>query len=81
MKAFELMNHIQKLQFYAVELNLYLDNFPNNKEAREDYENISKKLDKLINQYEYEYGTIRNFGSAFVEDPISWVNQPWPWEL
>ena len=81
MKAFELMNHIQKLQFYAVELNLYLDNFPNNKEAREDYENISKKLDKLINQYEYEYGTIRNFGSAYVEDPSSWVNQPWPWEL
>ena len=77
----KMMCEIQRLQFAAVELNLYLDNFPNNKEAREDYENISKKLDKLINQYEYEYGTIRNFGSAYVEDPSSWVNQPWPWEL
>lgn len=27
MKALELLDDIQKLQFYAVELNLYLDNF------------------------------------------------------
>lgn len=81
MKSFELMNNIRKFQFYAIELNLYLDNFPNNKEAREDYQEISKKLDKLINQYECEYGTIRNFGSAYIENPSSWVNQPWPWEL
>ncbi len=31
MKALELLDDIQKLQFYAVELNLYLDNFPENR--------------------------------------------------
>ena len=30
MKALELLDDIQKLQFYAVVLNLYLDNFPEN---------------------------------------------------
>ncbi len=81
MKSFKLMSYIQKLQFYAIELNLYLDSFPNNQYAREGYDKVSQKLDELIDQYEYEYGTIRNFGSAYVEDPSSWVNQPWPWEL
>ena len=33
----ELLNKIQKYLFYAVELNLYLDNHPECKEAREDY--------------------------------------------
>ena len=80
MKKLELMNKIQMLQFAAVELNLYLDNFPNNKEAEEDYSNISRKLDKLINDYEYQYGPIRNFGSAYIENSNAWVNQPWPWE-
>ena len=29
----DLLDEIKKYQFYAVELNLYLDNFPNNKKA------------------------------------------------
>ena len=51
MKKSELMINIQMMQFVAVELNLYLDNFPNNKEAKEDYQQVSKKLDKLIKEY------------------------------
>lgn len=81
MKSSDLMNNIQKLQFAAVELNLYLDNFPKDENATEDYKKISKKLDKLINEYESKYGPIRNFGDAYLEDPKSWVNSPWPWEL
>ena len=27
----DLLNEIRKYQFYAMELNLYLDNFPSNK--------------------------------------------------
>ena len=44
----DLLNEIKKYQFYAVELNLYLDNFPNNPKAINDYKIISKKLDSLI---------------------------------
>lgn len=75
-----LLELIRKMQFYAVDLNLYLDNFPNNRKATEDYIEISQKLDKLIEKYECDYGPIKNFGSAYMENPILWVNQPWPWQ-
>ena len=42
----------RKLQFFAVDLNLYLDNFPNCKDAIDDYKLISSKLRKLIWDYE-----------------------------
>lgn len=41
----DLLNKIRELQFFAVELNLYLDNFPNNQKATEDYEKVSKQLE------------------------------------
>ena len=77
---YSLMNNIRMLQFAAIELNLYLDNFPENKEATKKYKEISPKLDELINDYEVKYGPIRNFGDAYVEDPIAWTESPWPWE-
>ncbi|SHE97509.1 spore coat protein CotJB [Clostridium fallax] len=81
MKSVELLNRIQRMQFYAVELNLYLDNFPNNKKAIEDYREVSQRLKELIGEYELKYGPITNFGSACIEDPDSWINRPWPWEI
>ena len=67
----DLLDEIKKYQFYAVELNLYLDNFPNNKKATNDY---------LIMDYEKNFGPLRNFGSAYFENPVAWISSPWPWE-
>lgn len=78
--AKDLLNTIRIYQFSAVELNLYLDNFPNDKNAREDYEQVSCKLTSLIHEYEKNCGPLTNFGSAHVENPKAWVDQPWPWE-
>lgn len=71
---------IRKLQFYAIDLNFYLDNFPNNTKAMEDYKFISSKLSKVICDYEKKYGPLTNFGSAYMENPEAWINSPWPWE-
>lgn len=76
----DLLNAIRKHLFYSVELNLYLDNFPNCKEARADYCNISQELDKLVREYEENYGPLINFGFARHEDALKWVCEPWPWE-
>ena len=54
----DLLNEIKKYQFYAVELNLYLDNFPNNSKATNDYKIVSKKLDNLIMDYEKNFGPL-----------------------
>lgn len=80
MNSYYLMENIQMLQFAAIELNLYLDNFPENKEATKEYKEISRRLDKLVNEYEAKYGPIRNFGDAYVENPKAWTDNKWPWE-
>jgi spore coat protein JB len=80
MKQHEHLNKIRKLLFCALDLNLYLDNFPDCKKATEDYKFISYKLDKAIYEYEQQYGPLSNFGSAYIENPEAWINTPWPWE-
>lgn len=80
MDRMELLIKIMKYQFYAVDLNLYLDNFPCNKEATKDFEEIPAKLQALIKTYESSYGPLTNFGSAYVENPKLWIETPWPWE-
>lgn len=76
----DLLDKIRIYQFCAIDLNLYLDNFPDNKDATEDYRRVSSKLTDLIGEYEKDYGPLTNFGSSFMEDPQSWVEKPWPWE-
>ena len=44
MNQHECLDAIRKLQFFAIDLNLYLDNFPNCKDAIDDYKLISSNL-------------------------------------
>ena len=80
MNNHECLNAIRKLQFFALDLNLYLDNFPNCKNATDDYKVISSKLRKLIWDYEQDYGPLTNFGSSYIQNPDAWIDSPWPWE-
>ena len=74
----EHLNAIRKLQFFAVDLNLY--NFPNCKDAIDDYKLISSKLSKLVWDYEQNYGPLTNFGSSYIQNPDKWIDGAWPWE-
>lgn len=76
----ELFNCIQIYQFCAVDLNLFLDTHPDDKDAYEDYCRVSAKLDELYDEYEKKYGPLRSFGMAFSEDPNAYINCAWPWE-
>lgn len=76
----EYLDKIRKLQFFALDLNLYLDNFPTSEKAKHDFEVISCELKKTIWDYEKEYGPLTNFGSSYFQDPEAWVKGPWPWE-
>jgi spore coat protein JB len=76
----DLMESIMQHQFYALDLNLYLDNFPDCENANMDYKEISKKLRELTCIYEGKYGQLTNFGWSQNSDADSWTNDPWPWE-
>lgn len=79
--AEEMLRRIQELQFAAVELNLYLDNFPTNKQALSDYNKITEDLNRMKKLYESTRGPITNFGTSPSQYPWRWIEEPWPWEV
>lgn len=76
----ELLKQIMKYQFYAIDLNEFLDTHPDCKEAQEDYKLISAKLCAAMKEYETQYGPLVNFGQSSVVNSKLWLKQPWPWE-
>lgn len=77
----DLLMKIQELQFVAVDLNLYLDNHPQNKNAITDYNTVARELTNMKKLYESQNGPFCNFGCSESQSPWQWVNEPWPWEI
>lgn len=80
MDKHELLRKISEVGFYAVDLNLYIDNFPDNAQAVKDYKAIAKALNNLKDIYEKYYGPLKNFGDSEFPGQWNYVNEPWPWE-
>ncbi len=77
----DLMKQIQQISFLLVDLNLYLDNHPDCRQALEDYNILVEAMDELRKVYTQKYGPIMNFGTAKSDCPWQWADdQPWPWE-
>ncbi len=76
----DLLEKFRIYQFVCVELNLFLDNFPEDEIAAMKYDEVSREADKVRKEYEENYGPLTNFGSAFFECPVAWTDEPWPWE-
>ena len=75
-----LLLKLQQLGFAAVDLNLYLDNHPDNRSAIMDYNALSRELVKVKNLFEQEFGPLTNFGCSESPCPWAWIDDPWPWE-
>ncbi|OAA91826.1 spore coat protein CotJB [Clostridium ljungdahlii] len=76
----KLLDEIRQLEFATVDLNLYLDNFPDNKKALSDYNMFTNQLIRLKRNYEDRFGILTNFGYSESQFPWTWINEPWPWE-
>jgi spore coat protein JB len=70
-----------ELQFAAVELNLFLDNNPNNSRALNEYNWVVDELRQKKHEYSRLYGPLANFGTYPSDCPWGWVEEPWPWEI
>lgn len=71
---------VQELGFACVDLNLYLDNNPTDKNAVCLYNSLIQKFEQSIKEYEKKYGSLTNFGHSSSCYPFSWVDEPWPWQ-
>lgn len=80
-KQAQMLREIQALEFAAIELTLYLDTHPNEKEPLNDYRMVSERLNQLKAQYERMYGPLSAYGFSPTEYPWRWIESPWPWEV
>ena len=71
---------LQAVNLIAVDLHLFLDTHPDNKEALNDYEKVSKQYQSLKQQYDQQFGPLVSFGYSSSVEHYKWVDEPWPWQ-
>lgn len=76
----EILTNIDSLGFAMIDLNLYLDVFPDDKTAINLYNQYREQKQQLLDQYQINYGPIELNSNALNMYPWAWNNKPWPWE-
>lgn len=67
--------------FTGVDLNLYLDTHPWDKQALMYFNRHSAQLMERKHAYEAKYGPLLGFGFSPSPDEWRWIMSPWPWEM
>lgn len=76
----ELLTYVDALTFAMIDLNLYLDVYPNDKEALELFNQYRMQTDEYTKKYESKYGPLELTSNSLNTFPWAWDNAPWPWE-
>lgn len=72
-----LMDKIRKVDFALAETILYLDVYPQCREALNYYHKLLEARDRLIAEYE-AHAPLTAAGNTS-HDSWDWVKSPWPW--
>jgi spore coat protein JB len=76
---FELLKQITALDFMIIDLHLYLNTHPADRDALAKYNSFIVQSNTLKQNYERLYGLITERASCSPY-PWQWINEPWPWE-
>lgn len=76
----DLLDKVLEYSFACIELNLYLDNNPEDENALHSYNTYSNKYAQARDDYETKYGPLTNFGYSPSDYPWRWVCGYWPWD-
>ena len=76
----ELLTYVDSLSFAVMDLNLYLDVYPNDKEALDMFLEYRTHLNNYTKEYESKFGPLKLSSSALMKYPWAWDKSPWPWE-
>ena len=76
----DLLTYIDALGFATIDLNLYLDNFPDDKKALELFNQYRNLKEQYMDEYERKYGPLTLSSDSLNTFPWAWKNGPWPWE-
>jgi spore coat protein JB len=78
---YKLLHELQVVDFVLVELNLFLDTHPTDRQAIEQYNYYAQKKQQLKAQHEKMFGPLQGFGNSYSRDPFEWPEAPWPWQV
>ncbi len=73
------LKEIMTIKFVVLELNLFLNTHPRNKEAINDYNKYISKLNSLITDYQNKYGLLSV--SCTSQIPWQYLETAWPWKI
>lgn len=72
-----LLDRIHKVEFALVEINLFLDAYPNNAEALAYYHKLAHEREALV--AEYQKHTPLTASGVTSTQGWTWISSPWPW--
>ena len=75
-----LLRELQLLDFSIYDTVLYLDAYPESKEALDYYRTLIQERQSLAQQYEENCGPL-TIGGVRNTAYWDWTKLPWPWEL
>ena len=76
----KMLTDIDSLEFALIDLNLYLDIYPDDKDVVMLFNKYRNEQNELLHNYQNEYGPILLNSDALSNMPWMWDNKPWPWE-
>lgn len=74
----DLKKEITATKNMLIELKLYLNTHPSDREALTKYNHYVKQFRVLIDEYNQCYGMYNP--NALSPYPWQWIEEPWPWE-
>lgn len=76
----EMLTYIDALCFACIDLGLYLDVFPNNKDIINLFNKYNGQKNSLMNKYQEKFGPLTLDSDALNAYPWAWNERPWPWD-
>ena len=76
----DLLTYLDALCFATIDINLYLDIYPNDKDMLKLFNQYRTELNKIKEEYQSKYGPILVNSKANEKYPFPWIDSPWPWE-
>ena len=74
-----LMKKLQGVEFVLYELTLYLDAYPESKEALALYHSLLDARRQMVAEYQAKHGPLTMYGNESTTS-WGWASTPWPWE-
>jgi spore coat protein JB len=75
----EMLRQLSALDFYTIDLHLYLNTHPGDQDALTKYNAVVTEANAMRKQYESMYGPL-TANTVTDKAPWQWIENPWPWQ-